>query len=160
MSGNKRATFSRSRSRLTPGERGVFFFRSYKEFTSSSFVRSIAPKHHCGKIVFGIGPTDYPCKCRSLTGKSCQVPFSSLKQMREGVVHVHHIFRGRERGKSMSDEIMDDEQKIEYLTDLLANKNYAKLIYELRHDHEVDVALMETLPTMRRRLSFGCCRKR
>ena len=47
----------------------------------------------------------------------------------------------------MSDEIMDDEQKIEYLTDLLANKNYAKLIYELRHDHEVDVALfMETLP--------------
>ncbi len=47
----------------------------------------------------------------------------------------------------MIDEIMDDEQKIEYLTDLLTSKNYTRLIYELRHVHEVDVALfMETLP--------------
>ena len=47
----------------------------------------------------------------------------------------------------MIEEIMYDEQQIEYLTDLLANKKYAQLIYEFRHDHEVDVArFMETLP--------------
>jgi magnesium transporter len=44
-------------------------------------------------------------------------------------------------------ETMNQEQNIKYLTSLLRNQEYTKLIHELRHDHEVDVALfMETLP--------------
>ncbi len=46
----------------------------------------------------------------------------------------------------MSEEL-NEEQNIEYLTELLRSHDYAKLIYEFRHDNEVDVALfMETLP--------------
>ena len=44
-------------------------------------------------------------------------------------------------------EKMNEKQHIEYLTSLLRNQDYTRLIYEFRHDHEVDVALfMETLP--------------
>ena len=44
-------------------------------------------------------------------------------------------------------EKMNEKQHIEYLTRLLRDQDYARLIYEFRHDHEVDVALfMETLP--------------
>ncbi len=44
-------------------------------------------------------------------------------------------------------EEMNEEQNFEYLTELLRDHDYAKLIYELRHDNEVDVALfMESLP--------------
>ena len=44
-------------------------------------------------------------------------------------------------------ETMDQEQNIKDLTSLLRNQEYAQLIHELHHVHEVDVAIfMETLP--------------
>ena len=58
-------------------------------------------------------------------------------------------------------ETMNQEQNIKYLTSLLRNQEYTKLIHELRHDHEVDVALSwKRSPMMKRRLFSACCQKR